>query len=148
MLTSFRSPRAVKAVVPLGFDPRNIGALIVGLTTGQGIATIPGATGQVLGAGSAALKATEVHGYKIVWFVFLPGCVIAAIGSAFLVNPKERMNWIVGASRSSCASLLLHGELTRPLRIADAPLNAHVPVDASGAAEAGEMAETASQEKV
>ncbi|GAA5854279.1 hypothetical protein JCM9279_005106 [Rhodotorula babjevae] len=124
-LTNDQIPANIlKAVVPLGFDPRNIGALIVGLTTGQGIATIPGATGQVLGAASAALKETEVHGYKIVWFVFLPGCVIAAIGSAFLINPRERMNWIV-----------------------DAPLNAHVPVDGSGAAEAGEAAETSSQEK-
>ncbi|KPV74788.1 uncharacterized protein RHOBADRAFT_53726 [Rhodotorula graminis WP1] len=124
-LTNDQIPANIlKAVVPLGFDPSNIGALIVGLTTGQGIATIPGATGQVLGAASAALKETEVHGYKIVWFVFLPGCIIAAIGSAFLVNPRERMNWVV-----------------------DAPLNAHVPIDGSGAAENGESAETASQEK-
>lgn len=58
-------------------------------------------TGQILGAGSAALKATQVHGYKIVWFTFLPGSVIAALGCALLKNPKNRMNWVTGASVST-----------------------------------------------
>lgn len=56
-----------------------------------------GATGQILGAASAAMKATQAHGYKIVWFAFLPGSIIAAIGCACLRNPSDRMNWVVGA---------------------------------------------------
>ncbi|GJN88262.1 hypothetical protein Rhopal_001227-T1 [Rhodotorula paludigena] len=124
-LTNDQIPKAIlEAVVPLGFDPANIGSLIVGLTTGQGIATIPGVTGQILGAGSAALKATEVHGYKIVWFAFLPGSIIAALGCALLKNPKERMNWVT-----------------------DAPLNADVPVEERHEA-GGSAPDTASQEKV
>ncbi|GAA5869827.1 hypothetical protein JCM8547_005853 [Rhodosporidiobolus lusitaniae] len=97
-LTNDQIPAAIlDAVVPLGFDPSNLGGLIVGLSTGQGLDTLPGATGQVLGAASAAMKSVEVHGYKIVWFAFLPGSIVAAIGCALLKNPKDRMNWVTDA---------------------------------------------------
>ncbi|GAA6037989.1 hypothetical protein JCM8097_009528 [Rhodosporidiobolus ruineniae] len=122
-LTNDQIPAAIlKAVVPLGFDPANIGGLIVGLSTGQGLATLPGATGQVLGASSAAMKAVQAHGYRITWYAFLPGAVIAAVGCALLQNPKDRMNWVT-----------------------DAPLNTKEAVQ--GRIEAGEHADTASGEK-
>lgn len=66
--------------------------------SGQGLEAIPGVSGPILGAASAALKETEAHAYKITWFSFLPGAIIAAVGCALFKNPKERMNWLVGAS--------------------------------------------------
>lgn len=43
------------------------------------------------------MKETQAYGYKITWFAFLPGAVLAAIGCACFQNPKDRMNWIVDA---------------------------------------------------
>ncbi|ORY86666.1 major facilitator superfamily domain-containing protein [Leucosporidium creatinivorum] len=95
-LTNDQVPANIlKAVIPLGFDPINVGALIGFLSSGQGMPE--GTTGQMLGAASAAMKSTQAHGYKIVWFAFLPGSIIAAIGCACLKNPRERMNWVVDA---------------------------------------------------
>lgn len=88
---------AVKATVPLGFNPQYLGQLIGFLMSGQGLDAIPGINGQIIGAASAAMKATQAHGYKITWFAFLPGAVLAAIGCACFENPKDRMNWIIDA---------------------------------------------------
>ena len=81
---------AVKATVPLGFNPQYLGQLIGFLMSGQGLDAIPGINGQIIGAASAAMKATQAHGYKITWFAFLPG-------AACFENPKDRINWIVDA---------------------------------------------------
>ncbi|BGO92385.1 hypothetical protein NBRC10512_005070 [Rhodotorula toruloides] len=87
----------LKAVIPLGFNPQYVGQLIGFLMSGQGLEAIPGVSGPILGAASAALKETEAHAYKITWFSFLPGAIIAAVGCALFKNPKERMNWLVDA---------------------------------------------------
>ncbi|GAA6018948.1 hypothetical protein JCM10207_009210 [Rhodosporidiobolus poonsookiae] len=97
-LTNDQVPENIlKAIVPLGFNPQYIGALIGFLSSGQGLAAIPDVNGQILGAASAAMKNTQAHGYKITWLAFLPGAVIAAIGCALLKNPKDRMNWVTDA---------------------------------------------------
>ncbi|KAG0663204.1 hypothetical protein C6P46_002793 [Rhodotorula mucilaginosa] len=96
--TNDQIPAAIiKATVPLGFNPQYLGQLIGFLMSGQGLDAIPGINGQIIGAASAAMKATQAHGYKITWFAFLPGAVLAAIGCACFENPKDRINWIVDA---------------------------------------------------
>lgn len=77
----------------MGLDPSLLGTLIGGLFSGQGLAAIPG---PIIGAASAEMVKIQVHAYKITWFAFLPGTIIAAIACVFLKNPKERMNWVTG----------------------------------------------------
>lgn len=69
--------------------------------SGQGLEAVQGATPQILGAASAALKKTQVDGYKIVWFAFFPGGIIAVICCALFDNPHHRMNWTVDAPLST-----------------------------------------------
>lgn len=106
----------------MGFNPQYIGALIGFLMSGQGLAAIPDITGPMIGAASAALKETQAHAYKIVWFAFLPGSILAAIGCALFKNPKERMTWVVGQFLSSLSLSLLAVSLTQNAST-DAPLN-------------------------
>ncbi|BGP71293.1 hypothetical protein NBRC10513v2_004662 [Rhodotorula toruloides] len=97
-LTNTQIPENIlKAVIPMGFNPQYLGPLIGFLMSGQGLAAIPNITGPMIGAASAALKETQAHAYKIVWFAFLPGSILAAIGCAMFHNPKERMNWVTDA---------------------------------------------------
>ncbi|BGP57389.1 hypothetical protein JCM8202_005031 [Rhodotorula sphaerocarpa] len=97
-LTNTQVPAAIiAATVPLGFDPQYLGQLIGFLNSGQGLDAIPGINGRIIGAASAAMKETQAHGYKITWFAFLPGSILAALGCACFKNPKDRMNWIVDA---------------------------------------------------
>lgn len=98
--------RTVKATAPLGFNSRFLGPLIGFLMSGKGLEAVQGATPQILGAASAALKHTEAEGYKIVWFAFLPGGIIAVLCCVLFENPKSRMNWTVGESICSCDRLL------------------------------------------
>lgn len=106
--------RAVKATAPLGFNPRFLGPLIGFLMSGQGLEAVQGATPQILGAASAALKHTEVEGYKIVWFAFLPGGILAVLCCVLFENPRSRMNWTVGESISlSQGSIARHGLIMR-----------------------------------
>lgn len=117
------SPLTAAAVIPLGFDPTYIGPLIGFLSSGQGLDAIPGVSGQIIGAAADALHSTQAYGYKITWLAFLPGPVIAAVGCAFLINPKERMNWVVDA----------------PLKIK--------PTEGAGVAEAGQSSAGGEEEK-
>ncbi|BGP33028.1 hypothetical protein JCM10296v2_004817 [Rhodotorula toruloides] len=97
-LTNTQIPENIlKAVVPMGFNPQYLGPLIGFLLSGQGLAAIPNITGPMIGAASAALTETQAHAYKIVWFAFLPGSILAASGCAMFHNPKERMNWVTDA---------------------------------------------------
>ncbi|GAA5865110.1 hypothetical protein JCM3774_002134 [Rhodotorula dairenensis] len=102
--TNTQIPEAiVKATAPLGFNPQFLGPLIGFLMSGKGLEAVQGATPQILGAASAALKNTEADAYKIVWFAFLPGGVIAVICCALFENPQHRMNWTVDAPLNTAA---------------------------------------------
>ncbi|BGP55451.1 hypothetical protein JCM8202v2_003055 [Rhodotorula sphaerocarpa] len=100
--TNTQIPEAIiKATAPLGFNPQYLGPLIGFLSSGKGLEAIPGVTPQILGAAAAAMKHVEAEAYKIVWFAFLPGGIIAVICCACFKNPKSRMNWTVDAPLST-----------------------------------------------
>lgn len=89
--------RTAEAAIPLGLDPAHITDLIVYLFSGQGLAAIPDATPAIVTAARSAMFKVEAHAYKIVWFAFLPGCILAAAICLIMRNPSERMNWVVDA---------------------------------------------------
>ncbi|KAK4057264.1 hypothetical protein OIO90_001761 [Microbotryomycetes sp. JL221] len=97
-LTNSQIPDAIaKTAVSMGLPPQSIGPLIVSFFSHSDPSTVPGATGPIIGAAFTAAKEVQAHGYKIVWFAFLPGTVIAAVVCALFHNPRERMNWVVDA---------------------------------------------------
>ncbi|SGY34004.1 BQ5605_C002g01577 [Microbotryum silenes-dioicae] len=97
-LTSEQVPAAIAgAAIPLGFSPANLTPLIIAVLSGRGIAGVPGITPTIASAASLAAKQVEAHAYKIVWYAFLPGAILAAVGCALFRNPTERMNWVVDA---------------------------------------------------
>lgn len=100
-LSNYSCCPLVKATAPLGFNPQYLRPLIGFLSSGKGLEAIPGVTPQILGAAAAAMKHVEAEAYKIVWFAFLPGGIIAVICCACFKNPKSRMNWTVGESNAS-----------------------------------------------
>ncbi|KAM0789204.1 hypothetical protein ACM66B_000049 [Microbotryomycetes sp. NB124-2] len=97
-LTNTQIPEAIaKAAMPLGLPPTSIGPLIVSFFSHSDPSKVPGATGPIIGAAFDAAKQVQAHGYKIVWFAFLPGTVLAALACALFHNPKERMNAVIDA---------------------------------------------------
>ncbi|KAM0750503.1 MFS general substrate transporter [Meredithblackwellia eburnea MCA 4105] len=97
-LTNTQVPAAIaKEAVSRGFNPANLTALITALLSGQGISAVPGITPEIIAACGSAAANVEAHGYRIVWYAFLPGSVLAAVGCALFRNPKERMDWIIDA---------------------------------------------------
>ncbi|KAK4051413.1 hypothetical protein OIV83_002897 [Microbotryomycetes sp. JL201] len=96
--TNAQIPDAIaKAAVMNGLPPQSIGPLIVSFFSHSDPSTIPGATGPIIGAAFGAAKQVQADAYKIVWFAFLPGTVIAAIACASFRNPRDRMNYVVDA---------------------------------------------------
>ncbi|KAK4057263.1 hypothetical protein OIO90_001760 [Microbotryomycetes sp. JL221] len=96
--TNEQIPAAIaKAAMPLGLPPSSIGPLIGSFFSHSDPSKIPGVSGQIVGAAFQAAKEVQAHAYKITWFAFLPGTVIAAVICVFFHNPKDRMNWVVDA---------------------------------------------------
>lgn len=97
--TTTQTPAAIAQVATsMGVAPENVGKVIEDFLSHNfaGLAQIPGVSGRVIGAIVEASNALAIQGFKVVWFAFLPGAVIATIGSCFLINPKDRINMIVG----------------------------------------------------
>ncbi|KAM0789205.1 hypothetical protein ACM66B_000050 [Microbotryomycetes sp. NB124-2] len=96
--TNTQIPAAIaKAAMPLGLPPTSIGPLIVSFFSHSDPSKVPGATGPIIGAAFAAAKQTQADAYRIVWYAFLPGTVIAAVVCVLFHNPKERMNYVIDA---------------------------------------------------
>ncbi|KAK4051421.1 hypothetical protein OIV83_002905 [Microbotryomycetes sp. JL201] len=96
--TNSQIPEAIaKAAVMNGLPPQSIGPLIVSFFSHSDPSTIPGATGPIIGAAFQAAKQVQADGYKIVWFAFLPGTVLAALGCVAFRSNADRMNWVVDA---------------------------------------------------
>ncbi|KAH8083141.1 major facilitator superfamily domain-containing protein [Filobasidium floriforme] len=85
------------AVIPLGFNPSNLGSLIGALLSHGSTSSIPGITPRILGAAMGGMASAQAYAFRITWFAFLPATVIAAAAAACFRNPKDRMNWIVDA---------------------------------------------------
>ncbi|KAK4051412.1 hypothetical protein OIV83_002896 [Microbotryomycetes sp. JL201] len=96
--TNTQIPDAMaKAAVMNGLPPQSIGPLIVSFFSHSDPSKIPGATGPIIGAAFGAAKQVQADAYRIVWYAFLPGTIIAAVVCAFFHQPRDRMNWIVDA---------------------------------------------------
>ena len=97
-MTNSQIPDAIaKTAMSMGLPPQSLGPLIVSFFSHSDPSKVPGATRPIIGAAFQAAKEVQAHGYKIVWFSFLPGTVIAALVCILFHNPKERMNWVVDA---------------------------------------------------
>ncbi|KAJ9091270.1 hypothetical protein QFC19_009180 [Naganishia cerealis] len=71
--TNAQVPAAIaSAAIPLGFDPSNLGSLIPAVLSGQGIAAVPGITGQIIGAAMDAAHNAQAKGFRTVWLSFIP----------------------------------------------------------------------------
>lgn len=90
--------------------------MIVAILSGAGFDTVPGITGQIIGAASDAAHAVQAKGFRTVWLSFIPAgevilascdlrelisanqtVAIAAVVTCLFRNPKERMTWSVDA---------------------------------------------------
>jgi hypothetical protein len=78
---------SASAVIPLGFSPANLGSLIPAILSGQGIAAVPGITGQITGAAFDAAHKAQAAGFRIVWLSFIPaGKLIPPVMSVPTIN--------------------------------------------------------------
>jgi len=60
------------AVIPLGFKPQNLGALIGAILSHGPTSTVPDITPEILGAALGATASAQAYAFKITWFTFLP----------------------------------------------------------------------------
>jgi MFS family permease len=82
------------AVIPAGFDPRNLGALIGGLNSHNqtAIATIPGITPEIIGRGVTALLDTFAASFRNVWITASCFVALAAIGMFAVLVALQNTN--------------------------------------------------------
>jgi hypothetical protein len=64
--------RSASAVIPLGFNPSNLGPLIGALLSHGSTSSIPGITPQILGAAMGGMASAQAYAFRITWFAFLP----------------------------------------------------------------------------
>jgi hypothetical protein len=60
------------AVIPLGFKPQNLGALIGAILSHGPTSAVPDITPAILGAALGATASAQAYAFKITWFTFLP----------------------------------------------------------------------------
>jgi hypothetical protein len=79
------------AVMPLGLSPNVLGQFIAALSAEdeEALTEIPGVTPEIIAAGLHGLKSTFLISYRYVWIAAGAFAFVAAIGSCFLINPKE-----------------------------------------------------------
>ncbi|KAF6824041.1 siderophore iron transporter [Colletotrichum musicola] len=82
------------AVVPAGFNPKNLGGLIGGLTTHNNelLASLPGITPEILAKAGIALLDTYVVAFRNVWIAAACFVAVAVVAAAFLFDPKKEFN--------------------------------------------------------
>ncbi|KAK4189070.1 major facilitator superfamily domain-containing protein [Podospora australis] len=82
------------AAVPAGLPPGNLGLFIGALVTrnATALASIPGATPNVIGAGATALLDTFLSAFRNVWIAGACFVGLAAITAVFLLDPTQEFN--------------------------------------------------------
>ncbi|WWD19962.1 hypothetical protein CI109_104435 [Kwoniella shandongensis] len=97
------TPYVAKAVVPLGFDQANIGALLGAISSHNAtiIGQVPGSSPAVVAAASTAISDAQAFSYGIVWYSSIPAIALGLIAMWFIKNPAKRMDWIVDAPLKS-----------------------------------------------
>ena len=95
--------KVIAATVPLGFDPKYLGMLLGGLTTGNStlLGEIPGVNPSILHAAGSGVKEAYTLGFRYVWI-----CAAAfAAGALVGTFPFNNLSWI-HAQRSRSDSYL------------------------------------------
>lgn len=72
------SPAA--AVIPLGFNPANLGQLIVAILSHGDPSKVTGTTPAIIGAAYAAYADKNAYAFRITWLSFIPGGELSVDG--------------------------------------------------------------------
>ena len=81
-----------------GLPTSSVAALLLGLSTGEGLADVPGITPEILGAAVNASEWAYAHAYRLAWWSVFPFVVIALVSVLCLKGVKELMTERVEAT--------------------------------------------------
>jgi len=94
MVTQDLPKYVAKAVLPLGLPITSLRPLLEAIASQQeaALAKVPGISGPIILAAIQASRHAQSHSYRIVYFVAMTCCIIAAILAAFTVDVTPQMN--------------------------------------------------------
>ncbi|KAI0177758.1 major facilitator superfamily domain-containing protein [Pestalotiopsis sp. NC0098] len=97
--TSHLGENIASAAVAAGLPSSDVGQFVATLSTQNdtALASIPGATPQVIAAGGEALSATYLAAFRHVWIAAACFVAVAAIVATFLFDPKQEFNMRIDA---------------------------------------------------
>ena len=86
-------------VLPLGLPAKSLPLFIGALAANdqKALASIPGVTPQIIGAGVSGLQHAYLEAFRYVWVCAAVMCFVAAIGACFIINPKADFTMHVDA---------------------------------------------------
>ncbi|CAK7237811.1 hypothetical protein SBRCBS47491_010157 [Sporothrix bragantina] len=98
-LSANLAPQVAAKVIPLGFSEQDVALFIDGLTANNAtmLASIPGATPEVIAAATQGYLEANLLSYRYVWVLAACLAFIAMISAFFLRNPGNALNMHVDA---------------------------------------------------
>ncbi|KAK5123387.1 hypothetical protein LTR85_002819 [Meristemomyces frigidus] len=97
-LASTWASQVSAAAASAGLPASSMPALLVALTSGEGLDAVPGITAASLGAAADASHWAYAHAYRLAWWSIIPFVVVALVSVACLKGVKELMTERVEAT--------------------------------------------------